>query len=166
MTFSEATSGKPGQRILPLVYCGGDVRYFIAIGFPGFNSPANNRSGYASPEGALAASLRYERKGHREQSVGSMAGTFTGPTFREPTMNFEFNSDDYELLHGKTPRGYGHWAFNRDGQPDDKMQWFSGTFAAAKKLAKAHYRLEVERLLADKKVEDAGDIMIDIVVMP
>ena len=62
MTFSEATSGKPGQRILPLVYCGGDVRYFIAIGFAGFNSPANNRSGYASPESALAASLRYERK--------------------------------------------------------------------------------------------------------
>ena len=61
MTFLEATSGKPGQRILPLVYCGGDVRYFIAIGFPGFNSPANNRSGYASPEGALAASLRYQQ---------------------------------------------------------------------------------------------------------
>ena len=69
MTFSEAIrSGKPGQRILPLVYCGGDVRYFIAIGFPGFNSPANNRSGYASPEGALAASLRYERKGFPRMS--------------------------------------------------------------------------------------------------
>lgn len=38
-------------------------RFFIGVGFPGFNSPANNRSGYATPEAALAASLRYERKG-------------------------------------------------------------------------------------------------------
>ena len=38
-------------------------RFFIEVGFPGFNSPANNRSGYATPKDALAASLRYERKG-------------------------------------------------------------------------------------------------------
>ena len=38
-------------------------RFFIGVGFPGFNSPANNRSGYATQEAALAASLRYERKG-------------------------------------------------------------------------------------------------------
>ena len=63
MNFSDATSGQPGQRILPLVYCGGDVRYFIAVGFAGFNSPANNRSGYVTAQAARAASLRYERKG-------------------------------------------------------------------------------------------------------
>jgi hypothetical protein len=62
MTFAEATSGWAGPRVL-FVKGFGEVRYFIAIGFPGFNSPANNRSGYASPEAALAASLRYERKG-------------------------------------------------------------------------------------------------------
>lgn len=59
MTFSEATSGKPGQRILTLNYCG-EVRYFIAVGFAGFNLPANNRSGWATEKSALATSLRYE----------------------------------------------------------------------------------------------------------
>jgi hypothetical protein len=34
-------------------------RWFITIGNPGFNSPANNRNGYATEEGAMAASLRY-----------------------------------------------------------------------------------------------------------
>ncbi len=38
------------------------ARYYIAIGYPGFNSTANNRNGYSTAEGALAASLRYERK--------------------------------------------------------------------------------------------------------
>lgn len=35
------------------------TRYFIAMGFPGFNSPANNRSGYETAAKALAAHLRY-----------------------------------------------------------------------------------------------------------
>lgn len=34
-------------------------RYFIALGQPGFNSPANNRNGYASASAAAAASQRY-----------------------------------------------------------------------------------------------------------
>ena len=80
-------------------------------------------------------------------------------------MTFEFNTSDYELSHGKTPRGYGSWGFKIDGQPDGAMQFFSGTFDAARKLAKSHYRSEVERLIADKMVEDTGDLMIDIVVM-
>ena len=76
MTFAEATSGKPGQRVLAIkvfqkvrrtIPCSsiwvGEIRYFIAMGFAGFNSPANNRRGYESTKGALAASLRYERKG-------------------------------------------------------------------------------------------------------
>jgi len=80
-------------------------------------------------------------------------------------MTFEFNTSDYELTHGKTPRGYGSWAFKIDGQPDGAMQFFSGTFNDAKKLAKAHYRFEVERLIAEKMVEDTGGLLIDIVVM-
>ena len=43
-------------------------RFFIGVGFPGFNSPANNRSGYATPEAALAASLRYESNGIASRS--------------------------------------------------------------------------------------------------
>ena len=64
MTFTEANSGKPGQRILTLNYCG-EVRYFIAVGFAGFNSPSNNRSGYATHESALSASSRYEERSMR-----------------------------------------------------------------------------------------------------
>ena len=72
MNFSDATSGQPGQRILAITdpnasplarRLRADVRFFIGIGFPGFNSPANNRSGYVTAQAALAASRRYERKG-------------------------------------------------------------------------------------------------------
>ena len=38
-------------------------RAFITMGHPGFNSPANNRSGYATPGAAQAAVVRYG--GHR-----------------------------------------------------------------------------------------------------
>jgi hypothetical protein len=34
-------------------------RWFITMGHPGFNSPANNRDGYATREKALAAFRRY-----------------------------------------------------------------------------------------------------------
>jgi hypothetical protein len=39
----------------------GEVRYFITMGRPGFNLPANNRNGYATAKAAEAASLRCER---------------------------------------------------------------------------------------------------------
>jgi len=40
-------------------------RWFITIGNPGFNSPANNRSGYKSKMSALAANKMYANKGKR-----------------------------------------------------------------------------------------------------
>lgn len=36
-------------------------RFFITMGHPGFNSPANNGSGYATRAKALAAIRRYSR---------------------------------------------------------------------------------------------------------
>jgi hypothetical protein len=51
----------------------GEIRYFVAIGFAGFKSPANNRRGYESPEGALAASLRYELKGFPRNLISERA---------------------------------------------------------------------------------------------
>ena len=36
-------------------------RHFISLGRPGFNLPANNRSGYATAKAAEKASLRCER---------------------------------------------------------------------------------------------------------
>jgi hypothetical protein len=35
------------------------ARWFITLGHPGFNSPANNRNGYATEAGARAASRKY-----------------------------------------------------------------------------------------------------------
>jgi hypothetical protein len=39
----------------------GETRYYIAMGRPGFNLPANNRKGYATAKAAETASLRCER---------------------------------------------------------------------------------------------------------
>lgn len=37
--------------------------FYITMGNPGFNSPANNRGGYKTREAAEAASERYRQKG-------------------------------------------------------------------------------------------------------
>lgn len=37
-------------------------RWFITMGHPGFNSPANNANGYAKREHALKACRRYGRR--------------------------------------------------------------------------------------------------------
>jgi hypothetical protein len=41
-------------------------RWFIKMGHAGFNSPVNNRLGYATKESALAAHERYNRRGQWE----------------------------------------------------------------------------------------------------
>lgn len=41
---------------------GSEVRFFISLGNPGFNLPANNRNGYATYEAAMAASKRCENR--------------------------------------------------------------------------------------------------------
>jgi len=76
-------------------------------------------------------------------------------------MKFDFLTSTYEFAHGKSPRGYGSWAFKIAGQSDSEGQFFSGTFSAAKKLAKAHYLLESKR---DQRPVPAHFIL-DIVVM-
>ncbi len=42
---------------------GPDGRWFVTMGHPGFNSPANNRDGYATLARALAAVRAYGRFG-------------------------------------------------------------------------------------------------------
>lgn len=39
-------------------------RWYIAMGYAGFNSPANNRDGYATCEGAMKAHKRYAGPDH------------------------------------------------------------------------------------------------------
>jgi len=41
---------------------GNEPRYYITMGNPGFNLPANNKAGYATEKAAMAASLRCERR--------------------------------------------------------------------------------------------------------
>jgi hypothetical protein len=45
-------------------------RWFITFGNPGFNSPSNNRDGYATFAAALGASKRYATKGKRFTGKG------------------------------------------------------------------------------------------------
>lgn len=56
------TTTKTTDRIISVTSTSGATRYFIALGYAGFNSAINNRNGYATAAAALAASLRYERK--------------------------------------------------------------------------------------------------------
>lgn len=48
-----------------------DGRWFITMGHPGFNSPANNRDGYGSWMQAVQAMNRYYAKGRKAQEVRS-----------------------------------------------------------------------------------------------
>ena len=49
------------------VKTGVQVRYYISMGRPGFNLPANNRMGYATHKAAEAASRRCEMAGKRSR---------------------------------------------------------------------------------------------------
>lgn len=51
-------------------------------------------------------------------------------------MAIEFNTREYEFSHGKQPRGYGQWAFFFDSDPEPF--WATGSYAEAKKMAKAY----------------------------
>lgn len=59
------------------------------------------------------------------------------------TDKFVITSHDYELSHGKMPRGNGHWAFkfyplkNKEDDFGD-IEFFSGTLTQAKKQAKEY----------------------------
>jgi hypothetical protein len=57
------TTTKTTDRIISIVSTSGATRYFIALGYAGFDSAINNGGGYATAAAARAASLRYERKG-------------------------------------------------------------------------------------------------------
>ena len=57
------TITKTDDRIISVASTSGATRYFIALGYAGFNSAINNRTGYATAAAARAASVRYERKG-------------------------------------------------------------------------------------------------------
>ena len=57
------TTTKTTDRIISVTSTSGAPRYFIALGYAGFNSAINNREGYATAAAARAASVRYERKG-------------------------------------------------------------------------------------------------------
>lgn len=68
MTFKDMqAAAESGKRVAVTMRPRGDrgemkLRFYIVMGWPGFNSPANNRDGYATAELALAASLRYGLK--------------------------------------------------------------------------------------------------------
>jgi hypothetical protein len=59
----------------------------------------------------------------------------------------EFNTRKFEAAHGKQPRGYGQWGFCPREHYDandylDHVQWFTGTYASAKKSARAFYSVQ------------------------
>jgi len=55
--------------------------------------------------------------------------------------NVRVSTLDYELSHGKKPRGSGGWAFFAHGDTLDvsKAFWFYGTYTQAKNAAIAHF---------------------------
>lgn len=60
---------------VPAIEHGG--RWFITFGNAGFNSPANNRDGYATKASALKAIKRYDAKGRAHRAAREAAGRLT-----------------------------------------------------------------------------------------
>lgn len=55
------------------------------------------------------------------------------------TSRVEFSTTDYQMSHGRQPRGYGSWAFffTRNA-PVEEAFWVNGaTYAEAKKAVRA-----------------------------
>jgi hypothetical protein len=61
-TFGQPRETSDG-RVERQEYGAAGTRYFIRMGNPGFNSEANNGSGYSSVRAAVRAITRYEKKG-------------------------------------------------------------------------------------------------------
>lgn len=58
-----------------------------------------------------------------------------------------FNTRKFETAHGKSPRGYGSWAFcpaQFYGRSDESahIQWFTGNYSDAKKSARAFFSVQ------------------------
>jgi len=58
MTLSQATRDQLFRTDVAVAETAG--RWYIQFGYAGFNSPANNRRGYATEARALAAIRRYD----------------------------------------------------------------------------------------------------------
>lgn len=73
-------------------------------------------------------------------------------------MKVKFDSQDFELAHGKKPKGFGLWFF--EATMDDHCGSFSGlgkfevsgTFSEAKKAAKEHFCSEAATVGRAKEV--------------
>ena len=61
-------------------------------------------------------------------------------------IHFEFDTSNYEFTHGRTPKGYGTWAFdfhtNTSGKAENAEPIFApaSTYVAAKKWIKNHIK--------------------------
>jgi hypothetical protein len=68
---------------------------------------------------------------------------------REREMTIEINTTEYELSHGKKPRGRGSWAFQNGNHPEpfwsSPYQLYTQALADACKLAmaKGEWRVKV-----------------------
>lgn len=63
MNFYTETLGKPQPQVA--VQNPETGRWYVSMGRPGFNSPANNRNGYVSERSAINAARRYGWSGER-----------------------------------------------------------------------------------------------------
>jgi hypothetical protein len=57
-------------------------------------------------------------------------------------MKVEVRTREYEISHGKMPKGHGNWAFYMGRESDDlsKVHWFTGNYGDVKKQACAKAR--------------------------
>ena len=69
-----------GKRVFASMDTTGEARFYIAPGFPGFDNHANNRAGYTTKAGAMAASKRVVE---RQEAVEHRS-----PSRNEPSRSF------------------------------------------------------------------------------
>lgn len=70
-------------------------------------------------------------------------------------MTVTFTTRQFERTHGRKPKGFGHWAFQRttretafEGELVGEVEFFSGTLTEAKAAAKAAGMGELTGLVA------------------
>jgi len=81
---------------------------------------------------------------------------------RMKIVTLAFSTTEYELSHGKKPRGFGCWAFALARNPRiDSIFYYTGTLAEAKAAAKKNF---VDRLMADDAY--SGTLEVAAYVLP
>mgnify|MGYP003627886077 CR=1 FL=1 len=104
MLLSELRDGH--SQVEVRMHTDGKFHFFVGMGWPGFNLPKNNGNGYDTPQKALAASKRLERRGKERRAVSQYPPKYNKEAVErairaDPSIGRKESTNIHRLLRGR-----------------------------------------------------------------